>query len=69
VDTAATPASNTVSYKTSDSRTEEPKMPKDSPNVSLDALIPREAFEVQGQQNQNIGRNIPMISVRDLEQN
>jgi len=44
-------------------------MPKDSPNVSLDALVPREAFEVQGQQNQNIGRNIPMISIRDLERN
>lgn len=44
-------------------------MPKDNPNVSLDALIPREAFEVQGQQNQNIGRNIPMISIRDLEKN
>ncbi len=44
-------------------------MPKDSPQVSLDALIPREAFEVQGQQSQNIGRNIPMISVRDLEPN
>ena len=44
-------------------------MPKDNPNVSLDALIPREAFQVQGQQNQNIGRNIPMISIRDLEKN
>jgi hypothetical protein len=44
-------------------------MPKESPNVSLDALIPREAFEVLGQQNQNIGRNVPMISIRDLEQN
>lgn len=44
-------------------------MPKDNPNVSLDALVPREAFEVQGQQNQNIGRNIPMISIRDLERN
>lgn len=43
-------------------------MPKDSPNVRLDALIPREAFEVLGQQNQNIGRNVPMISIRDLEQ-
>lgn len=42
-------------------------MPKDSPNVSLDALIPREAFEVQGQQNQNIGRNIDTILIRDLE--
>ncbi|MFN6572589.1 HNH endonuclease family protein [Dendronalium sp. ChiSLP03b] len=42
-------------------------MPKDSPKVSLDALICREAFEVQGQQGQNIGRNIPMISIRDLE--
>jgi hypothetical protein len=44
-------------------------MPKDSPIVSLDALIPREAFEIQGQQSQNIGRNVPMISIRDLEQN
>jgi hypothetical protein len=42
-------------------------MPKDSLKVSLDALICREAFEVQGQQGQNIGRNIPMISIRDLE--
>ncbi|MBD6616354.1 DUF262 domain-containing protein [Komarekiella sp. 'clone 1'] len=44
-------------------------MVKDSSKVSLDALIAREAFEVQGQQGQNIGRNIPMISVRDLEKN
>jgi hypothetical protein len=48
-------------------------MPKDSfkvsLKVSLDALIPKEGFEVQGQQGQNIGRNIPMISVSDLEQN
>jgi hypothetical protein len=43
-------------------------MPKDSQKVSLDALIPREAFDVQDQQSQNIGRNNPMISVRDLEQ-
>jgi hypothetical protein len=43
-------------------------MPKDSQKVSLDALIPREAFDVQDQQSQNIGRNIPMISIRDLEQ-
>jgi Protein of unknown function DUF262/HNH endonuclease len=42
-------------------------MAKDSPKVSLDALIPREAFEIQQQQGQNIGRNVPMISVRDLE--
>lgn len=42
-------------------------MPKDSLKVCLDALICREAFEVQGQQGQNIGRNIPMISIRDLE--
>lgn len=42
-------------------------MPKDSQNVSLDALIPREAFEVQGQQNQNIGRNIDILLIRDLE--
>ncbi|WP_256874527.1 DUF262 domain-containing protein [Nostoc sp. C057] len=44
-------------------------MPKDSLKVCLDALICREAFEVQGQQGQNIGRNIPMISIRDLEKN
>jgi len=44
-------------------------MSKETPKVSLDAMIAREAFEVQEQQNQNIGRNIPMISVRDLEQN
>lgn len=44
-------------------------MPKDSQKVSLDALISREAFEIQEQQSQNVGRNIPMISVRDLEQN
>ncbi len=44
-------------------------MPKDSLKVSLDALIPREAFEVQGQPSQNIGRNIPIISIRDLEAN
>ncbi|WP_414566756.1 MULTISPECIES: HNH endonuclease family protein [unclassified Anabaena] len=44
-------------------------MAKNSPKVSLDALISREAFEVQGQSGQNIGRNIPMISVRDLEKN
>jgi Protein of unknown function DUF262 len=35
--------------------------------VSLDALIPREAFEVQGQQGQNTGRNITHLSIRDLE--
>ncbi len=44
-------------------------MAKDSPKVSLDALIAREAFEIQEQQGQNIGRNVPMISVRDLEKN
>ncbi len=44
-------------------------MPKENSKVSLDALIPREAFEIQEQQGQNIGRNIPMISVSDLEQN
>ncbi|WP_341526400.1 DUF262 domain-containing protein [Nostoc sp. UHCC 0302] len=43
-------------------------MPKDSPKVSLDALIPREAFEVQGQQAQIILNNIPMIQIRNLEQ-
>ncbi|MBW4683797.1 MAG: HNH endonuclease [Komarekiella atlantica HA4396-MV6] len=41
-------------------------MVKDSPKVSLDALIPREAFEVQGQQGQNIARMT--ISIRDLEE-
>lgn len=35
--------------------------------VSLDALIPREAFEVQDQQGQNTGRNITTLSIRDLE--
>ncbi len=44
-------------------------MAKDSLKVSLDAFVPREAFEVQGQQGQNIRRNIPMISIRDLEKN
>lgn len=42
---------------------------KDNSKVSLDALISREAFEIQDEQSKNIGRNIPMISVRDLEQN
>ncbi|HEY9605299.1 MAG TPA: DUF262 domain-containing protein [Allocoleopsis sp.] len=37
--------------------------------VSLDALIPREAFEVQDQKGQNIGRNIRDLSIRDLETN
>ncbi len=41
----------------------------DNSKVSLDALISREAFEIQDEQSKNIGRNIPMISVRDLEQN
>ncbi|MDB9511161.1 DUF262 domain-containing protein [Kamptonema animale CS-326] len=43
-------------------------MPKDSLNVSLDALIPREDLEVQGQQNQvrsNVVRTV--VSIRDLE--
>jgi hypothetical protein len=44
-------------------------MAKDSLKVSLDALVAREAFDVQDQQSQAIGRNIPMISVRDLEEN
>lgn len=44
-------------------------MTQESPKVSLDALIPREAFEVQGQPGQNIGRNISSISIRDLEEN
>ncbi|MCG6138525.1 MAG: DUF262 domain-containing protein [Nostoc sp. LLA-1] len=35
--------------------------------VSLDALIPREAFEVQDQQGQHTGRNITTLSIRDLE--
>jgi ureidoglycolate hydrolase len=37
--------------------------------VSLDALIPREAFDVQDRQAQNTGRNITHLSIRDLEQN
>ncbi|MEH1891236.1 MAG: DUF262 domain-containing protein [Nostoc sp.] len=41
-------------------------MAKDSLKVSLDALVPREAFEVQGQQGQNIARMT--ISIRDLEE-
>ncbi|QIR37432.1 DUF262 domain-containing protein [Tolypothrix sp. PCC 7910] len=44
-------------------------MKKESPKVSLDALIPREAFEVKGQQGQNIGRIIPTVSASELEQN
>jgi Protein of unknown function DUF262/HNH endonuclease len=44
-------------------------MVKEISKVSLDALISREAFEIQEQHSQNAGRNIPMISVRDLEQN
>lgn len=44
-------------------------MPKDSPKVSLDALVPREAFDIKGQQGSNIARNIQNISVGDLEQN
>jgi Protein of unknown function DUF262/HNH endonuclease len=43
-------------------------MVKDASKVSLDALIPREAFDIQ-EQSHNAGRNILMISVRDLEQN
>ncbi|MEB3177719.1 MAG: DUF262 domain-containing protein [Nostocaceae cyanobacterium] len=35
--------------------------------VSLDALIPREAFEVQDRQSQNTGRNIAHLAIRDLE--
>ena len=42
-------------------------MPKESIKVSLDALIPREAFDIQGQQGQNIARTT--ISIRDLEEN
>lgn len=41
-------------------------MAKNSPKVILDALIQREAFEFQGQQRQNIGRN--SISIGDLKQ-
>ncbi|MCX7593107.1 MAG: DUF262 domain-containing protein [Fischerella sp.] len=42
-------------------------MAKESPKVCLDALIPRAAFEVKGEQGQNIARQ--NISIRDLEQN
>ncbi|RUT10173.1 hypothetical protein DSM106972_006680 [Dulcicalothrix desertica PCC 7102] len=45
------------------------KMVKEVSKVSLDALIAREAFDIQEQQSHNAGRNILMISVRDLEQN
>jgi Protein of unknown function DUF262/HNH endonuclease len=44
-------------------------MTKNSAKVSLDAMISREAFDVQDQQGQNAGRSILIISVRDLEQN
>ncbi|MGD2183490.1 HNH endonuclease family protein [Lusitaniella coriacea] len=37
--------------------------------VSLDALVVREAFEIQEEHSQNISSYIPMISIRDLEPN
>lgn len=40
---------------------------KNSP-VSLDALIPREAFEIKDQYERNMGRSILTIGIRDLEQ-
>ena len=43
------------------------KLSKNSP-VSLDALIPREAFEIKDQQERNMGRSILTIGIRDLEQ-
>lgn len=43
-------------------------MPKDSQNVSLDALIPKEDFEVQGQQNQGRSNVRTVVSIRDLEE-
>jgi hypothetical protein len=43
------------------------KSSKNSP-VSLDALIPREAFEIKDQQERNMGRSILTIGIRDLEQ-
>jgi hypothetical protein len=44
-----------------------PKSSKNSP-VSLDALIPREAFEIKDQQERNMGRSILTMGIRDLEQ-
>ena len=43
------------------------KLSKNSP-VSLDALISREAFEIQEQYERNMGRSILTIGIRDLEQ-
>jgi hypothetical protein len=45
-----------------------PKSSKNSP-VSLDALIPREAFEIKDQQERNRGTSILTMGIRDLEQN
>ncbi|MBD2251683.1 HNH endonuclease family protein [Nostoc parmelioides] len=44
-------------------------MVKDSPKVSLDALIPREAFEVEDQQAQTSAYNIDKIPINNLRQN
>ncbi|WP_449416394.1 GmrSD restriction endonuclease domain-containing protein [Phormidium nigroviride] len=41
-------------------------MPKDNPKVSLDALIPREDLEVQGEQNQGTSVDITVVAIRDL---
>ena len=41
---------------------------KDNSKVSLDALIPREAFEIQDEQSKNIGRNISTVSLNQLQQ-
>jgi hypothetical protein len=43
------------------------KSSKNSP-VSLDALIPREAFEIKDQYERNMGRSILTMGIRDLEQ-
>lgn len=37
--------------------------------VNLDALIPREDFEVRDEQTNSTGRNITTLSIRDLEDN
>ncbi|HIK31779.1 MAG TPA: DUF262 domain-containing protein [Oscillatoriales cyanobacterium M4454_W2019_049] len=42
---------------------------KKNSKVSLDALIRREAFEIKEERDRNMGRNIPMIGIRDLEPN
>lgn len=44
-----------------------PNSSKNSP-VSLDALIPRDAFEIKDQSERNMGRSILTIGIRDLEQ-